>query len=125
MAYTTINTTPEVVRELMEIQLPLTDENIRWQFITHPRWEKIFLEKYPGFTKETYMQNAYDLLTSLGFEFGLTRLAPRQSSELYCVCGYSLHFKGTWMHDAEMMHETNVLRSWILACLDEIKITIK
>jgi len=123
MPYIEIVKTDETVKELIELSkiIPLTDENIKWIFINNPRFEALFTDKYPNFTKETFLENAYELLTSLGFEFGLTRLTTRKTSSHYCVCGYSLHFKGTWIHDAEMLHETNVLKSWMFGCLENIK----
>lgn len=73
----------------------LTQENIDNHFLANRVWKEIFLSKYPNYTPETYIQNAWELFQQNGYYIEFERLSkdPENKKGLYNVVRANLYNK--------------------------------
>lgn len=61
----------------------ITQENIDYHFFSNPDWKRKFLEHYPGYTPESYIDNAWELLQRNGYRIEYERLSANPDSQYH------------------------------------------
>lgn len=75
--------TQEVHKELLSSQYKLTQEEINNQFIQSPLWKRFFTKKFPNYTPETYLRDAWSILIANGITYEFERYSNRVDSKVY------------------------------------------
>lgn len=61
----------------------LTQENIDYHFFSNPNWKNKFLELYPKYTPESYIDDAWELLQRNGYRIEYKRMSQNTDSKFY------------------------------------------
>lgn len=120
-----IKNTKKLIDHIMSEQLSMTDDNIKWIFVAHPKFEEMFLAKHPDFTKETFIRQAVELLVENGLTYKVRCFTENRKSQYSYLYSIELYINGVWEWESETTHETNLFIYWLNNSLDDFYRVVK
>ncbi len=114
-----IENTPELIDHIMGEQHPFTDDNISWQFNGSPYFAKAFKEKYPNFTKETYLKDAIEFFKEKGLTFKIKCFTENRNSKHSYLYSIEMYINDEWEWESETKHESSLFTYWVIEAIED------